>query len=181
MSSNKNLRLFLCGDVMTGMGIDQILLHPSQPQLYESYLTDAREYVALAENLNGKNFYPVSFNYIWGDVLSVWKEYKPDIKIINLETSITENNEYWPEKGINYRMHPKNINVLTTAGIDICSLANNHVLDWGYDGLVETIGTLQNAGIQFTGAGETIDQAIKPAIMELTSQKKGTCIFSRIG
>ena len=48
-----SLRLFVCGDVMTGRGIDQVLPHPLNPRLYEPYLSDARAYVDLAENANG--------------------------------------------------------------------------------------------------------------------------------
>ena len=60
------LRLFLCGDVMTGRGIDQALPHPVNPALHEPYVRDAREYVDLAENANGPIPRPVSFDYIWG-------------------------------------------------------------------------------------------------------------------
>jgi hypothetical protein len=50
-------------------------------------------------------------------------------------------------------MHPRNIDCITAARIDCCCLANNHVLDWGYDGLAETLRTLDAAGIAHTGAG----------------------------
>jgi poly-gamma-glutamate capsule biosynthesis protein CapA/YwtB (metallophosphatase superfamily) len=173
----KNIRVFLCGDVMTGRGIDQILPHPNKPQLYESYVTDAREYVSLAEAVNGKIHYPVAMNYIWGEALTVWKQLKPDVKIINLETAITESDDYLPHKGIHYRMHPLNVDTLTSANIDICTLANNHLLDWGDKGLKETITTLKNAGIQFAGVGENSKQAMQPAIFELSLNKR-VLVFS---
>ena len=47
------ITLFLCGDVMLGRGIDQILPYPSIPRLYESYLDSAIDYVELAEAANG--------------------------------------------------------------------------------------------------------------------------------
>jgi poly-gamma-glutamate synthesis protein (capsule biosynthesis protein) len=56
--------LFLCGDVMTGRGIDQVLPYPVRPVVYESYVQDAREYVHLAEAANGPIARPVSFDYI---------------------------------------------------------------------------------------------------------------------
>jgi poly-gamma-glutamate capsule biosynthesis protein CapA/YwtB (metallophosphatase superfamily) len=65
-----SLRLFLCGDVMTGRGIDQALPHPVNPILYEAYVRDAREYVALAEKANGSIPRSLSADYIWGDALS---------------------------------------------------------------------------------------------------------------
>ena len=49
----QTITLFLCGDVMTGRGVDQILRHPSDPILYESFIEDARQYVALAERVSG--------------------------------------------------------------------------------------------------------------------------------
>ena len=60
----KLIRLFLCGDVMTGRGIDQVLPHPGNPVLYEPYMHDAREYVQLAEKVNGTIPLPVDYDYI---------------------------------------------------------------------------------------------------------------------
>jgi poly-gamma-glutamate capsule biosynthesis protein CapA/YwtB (metallophosphatase superfamily) len=173
----ENFCLFLCGDVMIGRGIDQILPHPSKPQLYEPFVKDARDYVLLAEMAHGKIHPPVSPDYIWGDALFFWKELSPDVKIINLETSITQYDDYWPEKAINYRMHPANIDVLKAASIDICTLANNHILDWGYAGLMETIATLNNAGIQISGVGKNLAQAKEPAIFKLGLDKR-VLVFS---
>lgn len=166
-SANSSIRLFLCGDVMTARGIDQILPNSVDPILYEGYVKDARDYVKLAERKNGKILKPVSYNYLWGDALKIWKKMLPEVKIINLETSITTNNKPWPGKGINYRMHPKNVAILTTATVDYCSLANNHTLDWERPGLTETIETLKNAGIAFSGAAQNIEEAAKPAIISI--------------
>ena len=164
---------------MTGRGIDQILPHPSDPFIPEAYLKDAREYVRLAEEANGSIPTPVSFSYIWGDALEEWERIAPDVKLINLETSITLSNDYWRGKGINYRMNPENIGCLTAAKIDCCSLANNHVLDWGYSGLVETITTLKAAQIKTAGAGLNLQSAETPAIMEVKG--KGRAIAFSFG
>lgn len=160
------IRLFLCGDVMPGRGIDQILPHPSPPVLYESYVRDARRYVALAEEVSGEIPRPVAYDYIWGDALAVLGEQRPDVRIINLETSITRSDGPWP-KGINYRLHPDNGPVLKAAGIDCCVLANNHVLDWGREGLSETLQTLEKLGILTAGAGADLGRARAPAILPL--------------
>ncbi len=74
----KKVLLFLCGDVMLGRGIDQVLPFTSNPILYESHITDARDYVLLAEEKNSKINYPVSMDYIWGDAFSIWQQKKPD-------------------------------------------------------------------------------------------------------
>ncbi len=164
---------------MTGRGIDQILPHPSEPFIPEFYLSDAREYVKLAEQANGSIPASVSFSYIWGDALEKWERIAPDVQLINLETSITKSNDYWRGKGINYRMNPDNIPCLTAAKIDCCSLANNHVLDWGYSGLVETIATLKTAQIKTVGAGLNQHSAQTPAIIEV--KDKGRAIIFSFG
>ena len=167
-----HIKIFMCGDVMTGRGIDQVLPHPSDPGIYESYLRSATGYVKLAEKVNGPIPQPVSFAYIWGDALEELDRAKPHVKLINLETSITTSNDYWKGKGINYRMHPQNIASLTAAGIDACTLANNHVLDWGYAGLSETLESLKNVNIQTAGAGRNIAAAEAPAVLPVTGRSR---------
>lgn len=176
MGTNE-ITLFLCGDVMTGRGIDQVLPFPSDPRLYEPYVNDANDYVALAERVNGVISKPIEFDYIWGDALVEFDRRGPDARIVNLETSITSGGEHWPGKGIHYRMHPKNIPCLTAADIDCCVLANNHVLDWGYDGLEETLATLRDAGIKTAGAGRNNKEASSPAIIELAKHSR-VIVFS---
>jgi poly-gamma-glutamate capsule biosynthesis protein CapA/YwtB (metallophosphatase superfamily) len=162
-----SLRLFLCGDVMIGRGIDQALPHPVNPILHEPYVRDAREYVALAEEASGPIPRPLSTDYIWGDALRELERAEVDLRIANLETAITSAQTPWPEKGIHYRMHPQNIGCLTAARISACALANNHVLDWGYDGLLETLKTLDAAEIAHAGAGSDAEEAMRPAVLKM--------------
>ncbi|HEX5514597.1 MAG TPA: CapA family protein [Gammaproteobacteria bacterium] len=166
------IRLFLCGDVMLGRGIDQILPQPSRPELFEPYVSDARDYVALAEAVSGPLPRAVDFDYVWGDALVELARRAPELRLINLETSITASEDYWPGKGINYRLHPANLPVLSAAGIDCCALANNHVLDWGYAGLRETLASLEAAGIAAVGAGEDDTAAERPAVFELAAGRR---------
>src|SRR5437867_1674249 len=70
--------LFLCGDVMTGRGIDQILPHPSKPQLFEPYVRSALDYVKLAERAVGPIEKPVDFPYVWGEALAELEHARPD-------------------------------------------------------------------------------------------------------
>ncbi len=161
MEDRSRLRLFFAGDVMTGRGIDQVLPYPSDPVLFENFVRDAREYVRLAERANGPIPKPVAYDYIWGAALDKWQAYGPDLKFINLETSITTSDYYWRSKGIHYRMHPANVPCITAAQPDCCMLANNHVLDWGYSGLMETLTSLHAAGLRFAGAGANLDEAAR--------------------
>ena len=115
-SASDSLTLCLAGDVMTGRGIDQVLPCPGAPQLHESYVRDARDYVTLAERRNGPVPRPVDFAYPWGDALEMVERHRPDAFIVNLETSITTSERFESDKGIHYRMHPDNVPCLTALG-----------------------------------------------------------------
>jgi poly-gamma-glutamate capsule biosynthesis protein CapA/YwtB (metallophosphatase superfamily) len=169
-SPDSLLRLLLCGDVMTGRGVDQVLPHPCNPCIHENHTESAQAYVQLAERANGPIPHPVDFSYIWGDALEELARARPDARIINLETSITRSDDYCRGKGINYRMHPNNIPCITAARIDFCVLANNHALDYGYSGLRETVETLQRAGVRSAGAGRNLAEARAPAVLEIPSK-----------
>jgi poly-gamma-glutamate synthesis protein (capsule biosynthesis protein) len=169
-SGTDEITLFLCGDVMLGRGIDQILPHPSDPSLDEPVVSDAREYVELAEQANGPIPTSAGFGYVWGDALAELDDAGPDLRIVNLETAVTTADTRAP-KGINYRMHPGNVPCLAAAGIDGCVLANNHVLDWGRAGLLETLDTLRGAGIRTAGAGPDLQTAQNPASFDLGGRR----------
>ncbi|MFD2687512.1 CapA family protein [Streptomyces phyllanthi] len=159
--------LFLCGDVMLGRGVDQILAHPGDPALREEYVADARSYVRLAESVNGPIPAPVEPSWPWGDALRVLEEAAPDARIVNLETSVTRRNTFAPWKAVHYRMHPANLPALAVARPDVCVLANNHVLDFGRPGLAETLDSLAGAGLRVVGAGRNADEAYAPAAVPL--------------
>ncbi len=170
------VRLFLCGDVMIGRGIDQVLAHPCSPVLHESYAHSAMDYVRLAEEANGPIPRRVGLSYIWGAALDELNRMRPDVRIINLETSITRNENYCA-KGINYRMSPDNADCLAAAAVDCCALANNHVLDWGCTGLLDTLATLERLQIKAAGAGRNLEQASAPATLGIAGKGR-VLVFS---
>lgn len=172
----ETVKIFLCGDVMLGRGIDQVLPHPCAPGLRESYANSATDYVRLAEQANGPIPTPVDGSYVWGASLEELKRARPDARIVNLETSVTRSENY-VEKGINYRMSPENAECLSAAGIQCCVLANNHILDWGHAGLVETLATLARLGIRTAGAGRNLAEASAPAVLD-TPGKGRVIVFS---
>ncbi len=171
------ITIFLGGDVMVGRGIDQVLPNPSDPIIYEPLMKSAKGYVDIAEALHGPIPKPVDYSYIWGDALEELASVAPDLSLVNLETSVTKSEDYWKNKSIHYRIHPKNISVIKTAGIDICALANNHILDWGYGGLRETLNSLKEIDVNFAGAGLSLEEAESPAIMELEGRGR-VIVFS---
>ena len=164
--------LFLGGDVMLARGVDQILPHPGDPALRETYANDAHTYIELAETVNGPIPRPVEFSWPWGDALSVIDDAAPDVRVINLETSVTRSNDFAPEKALHYRMHPGNLPCLAVARPDACTLANNHVMDFGHQGLIDTLNALSGAGVRVVGAGRNASEARRPAIINIAEGRR---------
>lgn len=159
------VKLALCGDVMLGRGVDQILPCPGDPELREPYVGDARGYVALAEEANGEIPRPVDHRWPWGEALRVLEDVAPDAWVVNLETGVTRSDDFAPGKAVHYRMNPENLECLTVARPDVCVLANNHVLDFGGRGLAETLDALAGAGLRVAGAGRNEEEAWRPAVV----------------
>lgn len=168
----RELTLFLAGDVMTGRGIDQILNHPGDSSLREPSVKDAGRYVTLAEDKHGAIPRAVDPSYTWGFLPETLATHDPDIRVVNLETSVTRSDDFSPRKKIHYRMHPGNVDCLTALDIDVCVLSNNHVLDFGRSGLRETLSTLESRDIQTTGAGLNEDAATAPEPIEVEPNRR---------
>lgn len=159
--------LLLCGDVMPGRGVDQVLPHPGDPELREPGASDAGVYVRLAERVNGPIPYPVGFDWPWGDALRVADDMAPDVRVINLECAVTRNGEFASGKIVHYRMEPANLPCVTVFKPGACALANNHVLDFGRAGLNDTLHWLAGAGLAAAGAGRDLTIARQPAAIPL--------------
>jgi poly-gamma-glutamate capsule biosynthesis protein CapA/YwtB (metallophosphatase superfamily) len=159
--------LLLCGDVMPGRGVDQILPHPGAAELREFGTHDAGVYVCLAEEVNGPFRYPVSFDWPWGDALGVADDMAPDARVINLECAVTRSDDFASGKAVHYRMEPANLPCVTAFKPDACALANNHVLDFGRAGLTDTLRWLAGAGLAAAGAGRDLAQAQQAATIPL--------------
>ena len=118
------------------------------------------------------------FNYPWDNVREYFQN--DDITIGNLETSITNKGTKWPNKQFNFRSNPKNIKAMEEAGVDIVSLSNNHSLDYGYDGLIDTLKHIDNSKIKRVGAGYNKKDAIKGTVVERNGITVGVLGFSRV-
>src|SRR5215217_8667961 len=103
----------------------------------------------------------------WGDVMPLL--YAADLRIINLECAITDNEQPWTRtpKVFHFRAKPSAIETLRAAQIDACSLANNHTLDFEEEGLLDTLEHLDAAGIRHAGAGRNQEEAADPAIFTM--------------
>jgi poly-gamma-glutamate synthesis protein (capsule biosynthesis protein) len=110
---------------------------------------------------------------IWSDVLPLLL--KADRRLINLECVISSRGREWQpdSKAFHFRAQPRAIDFLRAARIDCVSLANNHVLDYGTDALIECLALLDRAGIKRTGAGASLMEAITPAILDMPQGRLG--------
>ncbi len=102
---------------------------------------------------------------MWGDVLPLL--WQADLRIANLECALTRHAQPWVRtwKMYHFRADPGAVRFLQAARIDACSLANNHVLDFEARGLVDTLITLDAAGIRYAGAGIDSAAAAAPALL----------------
>ena len=87
---------------------------------------------------------------------------KADIFMLNNEFAYSTRGSEITEKSYTFRAHPKRVDILKEMGVDIVSLANNHALDFGQEALLDTFTTLDEAGIDYVGAGSNMDRAKAP-------------------
>lgn len=104
---------------------------------------------------------------LWGDVLPIMSS--ADCRLMNLECVISSQGEEWhpATKAFHFRAQPRALEFLQAAKIDGVTLANNHVLDFGADALLDCLTLLDRTGIKRTGAGATLEEALVPALFPL--------------
>jgi poly-gamma-glutamate capsule biosynthesis protein CapA/YwtB (metallophosphatase superfamily) len=100
---------------------------------------------------------------VFSGVQSVFKT--ADVLVGNLECTLTEGGDQQP-KGYPFAASPETTQALALAGFDVLSLANNHSMDYGREGLIDTINNLAQYGITSVGAGEDLAKALTPAMLE---------------
>jgi len=94
--------------------------------------------------------------------------------IMNLETTLTNNIDKYPQKMFNYKLSPKYASILKNLSENVlCSLANNHILDFKRFGLIETIETLKSLGFKYTGAGLNISECQKLVTVSINNTTIG--------
>ena len=131
----------------------------------------------MAEEASGAIPGPVSPAYVWGDLLPVLAAREPDLRIANLETSVTRSDRL-EDKGIDYCMHPAQCRRAEVGPVRRVRSCNNLVLDWGREGLFETFQTLYQAGIGHVGSGEDHHAAAAPLRLERERRAIATLAFA---
>jgi poly-gamma-glutamate synthesis protein (capsule biosynthesis protein) len=104
--------------------------------------------------------------YLWGNMVPCLSG--ADLAIINLECVVAGRGHPWSRwfKPFHFRADPEAISSLKLAGIDCVVLANNHVLDYEQEAFLEMLDRLKQSGIAFAGAGRTLEEAMRPALLE---------------
>ncbi|MGE5657887.1 MAG: CapA family protein [Actinomycetota bacterium] len=112
----------------------------------------------------------VGKDYPWA--FAKMDEYRQaDLAMVNLENPLTRSTLRRANKQFNFKADPESVKALTSGGIDIVNLANNHTMDYEEPGLVETLETLDRAGIHHVGAGRDQKEARRPEIIEVKGQR----------
>ncbi|MBZ6495718.1 CapA family protein [Natrinema longum] len=115
-----------------------------------------------------------SVEAVWGSVLERLRGL--DGLVVNLECVLSTRGREWQRthRPFHFRADPDwAIPALERAGVDICALANNHVLDYEVVALRDTLDALDEAGIAHAGAGATIDEALEPAVRTIGGSDRG--------
>lgn len=115
---------------------------------------------AAVENLMQKNGFDYPYTYVKPFLQ------KPDLMAVNLETPVTTRGTPALNKQYVYKSSPDALPALKASGIDLANLANNHTMDQGEEGLLDTIEHLDSAGIPNMGAGRDDAEAFKPVLLE---------------
>jgi poly-gamma-glutamate synthesis protein (capsule biosynthesis protein) len=89
-----------------------------------------------------------------------------DLVVLNLECSLSDAGEPWPGKEEHFAAPERAVEALESAGVDVVTLGNNHVMDFSQEGMTETMAILDSAGIQHAGAGTSSVDARAPVIFE---------------
>lgn len=102
-----------------------------------------------------------------------------DIMCLNNEFTYSTNGEPMKGKAYTFRAHPDRVAVIKEMGVDAVLMANNHVYDYGKQALLDTFTTLENADIDYFGAGKNLDEAMKPVYYELDGKTIALVAASR--
>ena len=186
------MRLFVGGSLILGRGIDQILLNPGSPKMEWLPRNSSLLYIEESVKLHGE--FPnatetASPDYLWEYISKEFREQAPMVKIANLESSISSDKSLHmndlsqsTSTKVDYlQLNPQNSYILQSLDIDILTLANDHVLDFGLPGFSETISSLDVQNIGYIGGGMNIEEAKRLGIKEVTLLTEGDQMMEEEG
>lgn len=129
--------------------------------------------ISLADNWEIMPYYKSRNKGVYGilseDIVKYMND--TDLMIVNSEFSFSNRGTPTPNKTYTFRANPENVNIYKEMGVDLVTLANNHVYDYGEDAFLDTLSTLDNAKLPRIGAGKDIDEAKKPYYFVINGYK----------
>ncbi len=141
----------------------EVDLHP-----YDFVLTFAGD-INFDENWSTMDYYNKAENGIYDcispELIQIMRD--ADIMCLNNEFTYSTGGAPLENKAYTFRAHPSRVNILKELGVDIVSLANNHSYDYGKQSLIDTMATLNQAGIFYFGAGHDLNEAMSPVYLEV--------------
>ncbi|RCX21752.1 poly-gamma-glutamate synthesis protein (capsule biosynthesis protein) [Fontibacillus phaseoli] len=143
---------------------DRLLIHFAGDTIFSSKVAEKLE----------KEGYDYPYRYV-KDLFQ-----NDDLSIVNLETPITDGGTAAENKTFVFKSSPKALPELAKAGIDAVNLANNHTLDQGIEGLLDTIQHLKKSKLRYVGAGKNGTDAYAPLYIERKGIKIALCGFTRV-
>lgn len=158
---------------VTNHGANGVVAQPSLPEITISMVGD----VLLAAGVE-KYIQSHGSDYPWQEVRPVFAG--SDFVLGNLECAVATGGEPMENKQFTFRAQPDVLAGAVRAGVDIFTLANNHVLDFGRQAMLETIANLDHYGIKHTGAGINLEQATRPVILEQNGVRLGVLSYTMI-
>lgn len=157
--------------VLTKKPVDENISNKTQTKIIftgDVYLPNYLQKAYTAKGINGIMTKDLQSKLIDADVLMINNEFP------------FSNRGTKQDKKFTFRLNPSFVSVLTDIGVDIASLANNHCQDYGKISLSDTFTTLENAGIKYAGAGESVERAKEIQIMTVNGRKYGFIAASRV-
>ncbi|MCX4305912.1 MAG: CapA family protein [Acetatifactor sp.] len=102
-----------------------------------------------------------------------------DVMCLNNEFTYSTGGSPLPGKAYTFRADPERVEVLRQLGVDVVTLANNHVYDYGKEALLDTFAVLEQAGVPYFGAGRTLEDAMAPLYLEVEGKTIALVAASR--
>jgi len=162
-NENKSVKITFGGDVC--------LSSPQRKPTYDNF-------ESIMENLKNKEGNKAVYSYCFNEMQGIFNN--SDLVMVNLECPITESNDILVKK-FNFRANPDYVNILKIAGIDVVTLANNHIMDFSSKGVEDTIDLLDGVDIGYVGAGMNFERARIPKILNIKGFDFGFLGYSMIG
>ena len=113
---------------------------------------------------------------VWGGLAATLNAH--DLRVLDLECPLTFIDDPIAKSGPHLRSHPGCANAIRSGGFDVVSLANNHIMDHGEQGLVDTLQACRGAGLRTLGAGMDLEEAQKAVITEVRGRRVALLAFT---